>query len=451
MLQRIIIQRTFAFILSLLIISSLCAPAQNISNLKFTLANVEYKGLSLFTPGEINSIIDFKIGNSITFSDLEKALSTLHEWGYFKSAHYEYKYSGVRLSVVFTMEEISNLADCAFDNFVGFTDKELLEEIQKKIPSFKGKVPSTGAVLQNISTILENSLNRSGNTYRIKFTPFFDASSTTAPRLISFFIENNKASAICKATTEIDASELSPILEKTASKLIHTPYSKSQIKIFSKLNIAPTARNYGYWNLDISNITSEKTSFPDCPSGVTVKIFFRSGGVYSLGSIYWSGNAAVTASELDLLLGVKRGDIASQEKIEAGLIKAGSAYLKNGFLDYYFPQVQSTMDEWNRRVNYRVSIMERNQYRMGTFISSPLFNNLPFDALSKQWKLKAGDIFDELYFNEFKEQSFKPWSQTYARNLNLTLNIAKTNGIANVILSASPPSPPSFQTTPKGF
>jgi hypothetical protein len=95
--------------------------------------------------------------------------------------------------------------------------------------------------------------------------------------------------------------------------------------------------------------------------------------------------------------------------------------------------------------------MERNQYRMGKFISSPLFNNLPFDALSKQWKLKAGDIFDELYFNEFKEQSFKPWSQTYARNLNLTLNIAKTNGIANVILSASPPSPPSFQTTPKGF
>jgi outer membrane protein assembly factor BamA len=129
-------------------ILSLAVSAQDFPK-NVILAKVDYQGLNLFTPDEMTPMADLKIGRPVTLPDIENAAEQLSYLGYFKSVRFEYRYHGTQRTLTFQVEEDSRFVDCFFDNFVGFNDGELLEAIQKKLPSFKGKVPLKGNILPN--------------------------------------------------------------------------------------------------------------------------------------------------------------------------------------------------------------------------------------------------------------------------------------------------------------
>jgi outer membrane protein assembly factor BamA len=119
---------------------------------------------------------------------------------------------------------------------------------------------------------------------------------------------------------------------------------------------------------------------------------------------------------------MKSGEIAGRERIEAGLMNVSAGYLKYGFIEYRLLSASPVINEQNLNVDYRVEISEGKQYRMDRFLGSYTAGlSLPFGKLSKQWRLKAGELFDDLYFDEFKEKCFKPWRQTYAPDIELSL------------------------------
>jgi outer membrane protein assembly factor BamA len=135
-----------ALVLCLPTVFSQPTPAQEIpQNVK--LAKIEYQGLSLFTPGEINSVAGLKIGQHVTKADLDSAAKRLSYWGCFTIVQFSYRHDGTQMTVSFQLVENKIFATCIFDNFVGFKDKQLLTAIQQELPSFKGKVSFTGTML----------------------------------------------------------------------------------------------------------------------------------------------------------------------------------------------------------------------------------------------------------------------------------------------------------------
>jgi outer membrane protein assembly factor BamA len=368
--------------------------------------------------------------------------------------HYDFKYTIPNLTVVFILEEKRDLSECMFDNFIGVSDKELVEQIKKKLPSFNGKVPSSGVILQNITNILENYIKRNGDALHVQCAPFFDKNkSLSVPKAMVFSIEDDKKPPICKIAITGDDNEIAPVLESAAMKLMNTPFSRSKINDFGEVNFLKIFRNRGNWNFRIDSIESEKMSTPECPNGVFAKLYFKSGDVFTWSNVVWSGNNSIPSAELDYAFGLKTGDIASQEKIEAGFVNIRNAFFKFGFLDYY-SRLQSHTDDINRKISYRANITESRQYRMGRFMMLPPTLNLPFGKLSSEWKIKEGVVFDGAYFEEFKEKSFKPWSEKYARNTKMTIRMEKSKeGIVNLILIPETPSQqmPGFRPTPVPF
>jgi len=205
--------------------------------------------------------------------------------------------------------------------------------------------------------------------------------------------------------------------------------------------MANLMRKLGYWKFDIAGITSEKLNASDCVNGTLLKLSFRSGGQFSWGGVLWQGNESKSASELDLLLGMKNGEAAGQEKIQAGLTNVSAAYLKDGFIEYRLSSANSLVDERNLCVNYQVQITEGKQYRMDKFLSSYYLGfSLPINKLIKQWRVKTGEPFDEIYFEGFKENIFKPWRQAYSPNTELSLvrMLDKTKMTVNVAVALPP-------------
>ncbi len=66
---------------------------------------------------------------------------------------------------------------------------------------------------------------------------------------------------------------------------------------------------------------------------------------------------------------------------------------------------------------------------------------LPFDKLKHQWRLRTGDLFDGVYFDEFKEKSFKPWLETYAPNTGVQLIMSPNRNKLAVNVTLVPPPP----------
>jgi outer membrane protein insertion porin family len=426
------------FILTLIVASAMSAQELP-KNLK--LAGVEYQGLSHLTPGDITALSGLNIGQSVTASDLQNAASQLSFLGYFKSVRFEYRYQGAQLTVTYHVEEKADLVDCLFDNFVGLNENELLGVIQRKIPSFRGKAPLSGTILKTLSEILAKYLSHDGIAYQVSSTPLLGSSAE--PKSFIVFSITEPQTPVCKVTFEGDSADMIPELEAVARKLIKSPYSRSQIDVFKKLQIIPLMRRNGYWNSDIKSIASERMNTPDCVNGALAKISFSFGEKYYWGGVSWSGNAIKTTSDLDLLLGMKSGDIAGQEKIETGMIQVSSSYLKNGYADYRLVSADPILDKNSRRIDYKVQIKEGKQYRMGRFARATNADaSLPFEKLSKQWRLKTGEIFDALYLDEFIEKYFKPWLQAYAPDSRLALGAfpdkTETNSM-NVLLFLLPP------------
>ncbi len=406
------------------------AQAQEIpKNVK--LAKVEYQGLSLYTPGEVNSVAGLKIGQPVALADLEKAAGKLSRWGCFTLVQFSYRYSGTQMTVSFQVVETKNFATCVFDNFVGFKDPQLAAAIRREFPSFKGKVPLSGTFLEDIARILEKFLKQSRTEGKVISSPVHETN------YLVFSINDFKA-PICKMVFEGDNPELAATLEQAGALLLRTPYSRWQIEAFAKQTLSSYASKRGYWRFGLVDITAEKMDSPDCAGGAAATLSFNSGPQYSWAGVFWLGNVAKSNSELDGELGIKNGDVAARDAIEAGLAKVAASYFRNGYLDYRLKNPNPIIDHKNRTVGYRAEILEGGQYRMGRFLffGSP---SLPIDKLSRQWQAKPGDIFDGLYFEEFREKYFKPWLAANAPSTPLEISYSADRAQRTVNVLVRPP------------
>lgn len=126
-----------------------------------------------------------------------------------------------------------------------------------------------------------------------------------------------------------------------------------------------------------------------------------------LGQISWMGNQALSNAELSAAFGLQPGEPGSRAKIDQGLEAVRKAYARKGYVAASILEVKS-VDVPTGRTNYRFTVNEGAQYRMGTLIITGL---TPADRqqLKSKWTLATGVIFDDSYLDEFKQNTVRPF------------------------------------------
>ena len=139
---------------------------------------------------------------------------------------------------------------------------------------------------------------------------------------------------------------------------------------------------------------------------MSVTLRVDEGSPYTWDRADWTGVSAITTKELDAALGMKPGDVADVTKIETGLRQVRSAYRHLGYM-----QQRSTMtprpDDATHRLVLDVTIVEGAQFRLGELAMTGMSDE-DADALRKKWKLKAGDIYDDAYIQQFRSENGTP-------------------------------------------
>ena len=131
----------------------------------------------------------------------------------------------------------------------------------------------------------------------------------------------------------------------------------------AKLNLVSKIHNEGYRDAQILSDTVRKVS----DKHVEVDIEIYEGPKYYFGNIDWSGNAKYSDSVLNIVLGIQKGDVFSEEKLSLKLhgpsrsgADVSSLYLNDGYLTFNVDPVQTRI--YGDTIDVELRLYEGPQY-----------------------------------------------------------------------------------------
>jgi outer membrane protein assembly factor BamA len=370
------------------------APAE------FQLGAVSATGVSRYTPADVTRLSALKPGQPVRLSDLDNTVKQMSSTGLFASLKYRYTTSGNRLDVTFDIEEPPWSMPVVFDNFVWLRDEELLAAVTQNVPTFDGTLPVNAEVTSFMAGVLQHLLDERKVRGQVEFSLHNNQATGKSQYVFSV-----KGTGLGVCALRVTGASVIPESElvAAAAELTRRDYSRLYLTELANGTLRTMYQQRGYWRAEFAEPIATLGTGTDACAGVSVTLRIDEGAPYLWDRAQWRGVSAITTKELDLALGLKPGDVADVTKFETGLRQVRGAYRHLGYM-----QMRSTMtpkpDDATRRLVLDVTVDEGAQFRLGELTITGA-SDQDADALRKKWTLKAGDIYDDSFIQQFRREN----------------------------------------------
>ena len=383
------------FSISLVIIAFTVTLAQQADR---KIGKIEVEGLERLSADEVVASSGLKTGASFSVENLDAAGQRLVDSGLFAKVGYRTNTKGNLVTIVFLVEESkSSKSPVVFDNFVWFTNDELVAAIRRGVPSFDGTAPDSGKMTNAISHALQNLLKERHIDGAVEYAPW--QSLSTGSKQEHLFSVAGIPIPICRLHFPGAKNVPEEKLLRSSRQLKEADYSQKSAIAFSYFTLMPIYREAGQLRAAFAEPVPKFADGPDCTGEVELSIPVEEGPIFLWNKAEWTGNESLTPQELDTALGMKNGELANGVKIDKGLHEVSRKYGHTGRLDVSFG-MQPEFDDKASQVTFKIAVKEGPQYRMGTLTIKGLTDD-DAKSLQERWKLKSGDVFDGSYFERF--------------------------------------------------
>jgi outer membrane protein assembly factor BamA len=317
---------------------------------------------------------------------------------------YRLRTSGDQATVIFKVEEEKGMAaPVVFDNFVWFTDEELMNAIRRTVPAYDGT--ATDSAVDGITRALQQLLEERKIPGHVMYMPSANLAGGDARHVFS--VADVKI-PICAIHYPGAAAINEDELLKNSKSLMTDDYTQSFVSAFAQANLIPLYRERAHLRARFRapQARLEAGGASDCKNGVTVTVPVEEGLAYNWDKAEWGNNTALSAAELDAALGMKAGELANALKIDKGIRSVVAAYGTKGYLTARVEPVPSFEDA-NRRVTYRMEVKEGPQYRMGA-INFTGISESASNRLKGKWALASREVYDNSYVDKFLKTAITP-------------------------------------------
>lgn len=386
----------------LIILSAPAIRAQQRTRLE----RIEVVGLKRMTAQQVITLSGLQTGQAIDPAVLDAAADKLLKSGLFRRLSYRVRSSEDQSIVVFEVEESALNLPVVFENFVWFTDDEILAAIRRDVPFFNGSAPATGDTTEKIAAALQRLLASRNITGRVEFLPYVTKDSQEL-----LFTVKGARIPVCSLHFPGASAVREADLIQASREVLNADYSKKDIATFAPIKLLPLYRRRGLLRAEFQSPTVTLENSAQCPSGVSVTIPVEEGAVYSWSGSEWNGNEKLTVDELAAALGMNPDEIADGLKIEKGLKEVRRAYARRGYLA---AQVLESIEfaEGAPRVRYIFRIVEGPRYFMGNLIVNGL-TAADAEALKSKWTMGANSVFDESYIDQFRQTALREFMTAF--------------------------------------
>jgi outer membrane protein insertion porin family len=389
-------RRLAVLLILLLAVPSLCAAQQN-----FKIAKIEFEGLQRFSLDEMILKTELKPGQPFELTALDAAAQRLLDSGFFKNVAYRTKANRDQITITFVVEEASvTTSPVVFDNFIWFSDNELIAAVQRDVPSFTGMAPDNGDTVERIVKSLQRFLHEKEIEATVSYMASQDSMTSVSQEHVFSVI--GIPMPICTLHFPGAKNISEATLIESSKSLIGTDYSNKFASLHSTNNLFPLYREVGQWKAAFSPPVARPEAIATCKSGVDLTIGVDEGLIYKWNKAEWSGIKALTAAELETVLDMSPGKAANGLKIDKAQKEIPKAYGRKGYLQVQMRAVPE-FDDSNQTVSLKVDIREGPQFKMGRLIVRG-FPDSVSKLISEKWGLKAGDVYDSGYIEQFSRK-----------------------------------------------
>ena len=365
------------------------------AKLSYKLLAIKVKGQNRLTEDQIVAASGLKLGQFAGEGDFKEAIQKLGETGLFTDLTYSYEYSSAGCRVELQLTENEKLVPIVFDNFVWFSDEELLNLLRARVGLFDGRLPAGG----NLSDQVADALNAILSERKISGkAEYLRAAALDGP--IDSYIYKVNFRAIVVRNMEFPGAAPAevPALQAVAKQLAGQDYLRSKMRAQEKLNFLPVFLARGYLKASFSDAQA-KVAEDGAQTLVDVSFPVAPGHQYRLTGIGWMGNTVFPDGQLEALIHLKNGEPANAVQLGDDLDEVHKLYGTKGYL---FAHADPTpeLDDAQSTVHYQLSLTEGNLYRMGEL----QIDGLDADSAKKmaaQWQMKKGDAYDQSYLQRF--------------------------------------------------
>jgi outer membrane protein assembly factor BamA len=391
-----------AFVVAALALSS-CALAARAQQQqppagKMRLVKIEVAGLQGLKEEQIVAASGLKLGQTFSVEDFDAAAQKLLSSGLVTGVSYKLRERAGEASLTFEVTEAARRGNSpvVFDNFPWFSPEEIAAAVRRDVPAFDGTAPDSSAIIESIKRALERLLAERKIAGQVEYLPSTNVAGGGRKHV---FTVSGARLRVCAVSFPGASGIPEKELIATAKALLANDYSQEYASNFADVALRELYYERGYLRFAFDTPRATVGGEGACADGVTVAVPVREGVAYNWAGAEWSGNSVLTSAELDAALGMKPGELASGPRIGKALREVARAYGHKGYLNSALKPAQE-FDDAGRRVTYRFAVREGEQYRMGELKITGLAE-ADAEKLRARWALRPGEVFDEIYYEDF--------------------------------------------------
>ncbi len=335
---------------------------------EYELGGITISGIRYLDEGVLITLTGLNIGErfKIPGDKIATAIENLWKQGLLSDIKVTAtKINGDRIFLNFELSERPRLSKFAFSGI----SKNEADKLRDKLQLVKGKV-----ITENLIQITKNQVK---DYYVEKGFLFVETTITTEKdtiggpnqELMRISVSNKKRVKINKVTfhgnTQFESKKLRRKMKGSKEKGWYKIFSSSKFseEAFEKdkEKVVATYASKGFRDVSISKDSVYKFS----DRTVNIDVWIDEGPKYYFRNITWIGNTKYPTSQLDQMLGIKKGDIFSQSKLDEGLFISQSSrdisslYMDDGYLFFQVTPVEILVE--NDSIDIEMRIYEGRQ------------------------------------------------------------------------------------------
>jgi len=372
----------------------------------YKLLEIKVTGTERYTGKDILPAIGLQIGQNVGEGDFKEAVRRLGETGLFTSVAYSFTFSSSGTKLEFQLQDLDEkkMVPVHFENFVWFSDAELSQQLAKRVPLFKGKLPVAGGLIDQVTEALQAMLDEKQIPGRVDYL----REAPTEGADVTGFAYRVPDLAIRIHDVEFRGAspEFVPLLTAAAQKMIGADYVQSSLGVIANVDLLPVYLQRGYLKASFGPSDARVLSAPakrsdDKDTQVDVVAVFPvdAGKLYSVSDVAWTGNTAFPSAQLQPLIHLSPGQPSDAVRLTRDLESVTRLYHVQGYMAARI-NPSPKFDDEKSTVHYDLVVSEGDRFKMGELDIAGLDSQLKA-RLEEAWALREGEPYNADYPRKF--------------------------------------------------
>ena len=408
------------------------------------LIGVKVTGSKRFAEQDIVAATGLQLGTPVNEDDFKRAARRLGDTGVFTDITYSYSYSSAGTKLEFHVVDADKFVPVRFEDFVWFSDADLLHRIKEHAPLFDGELPLSGRLPEEVSDVLQAMLVEKSIPGHVEYERVGKSDGPVEAilyRVADVLIQIRDVEFVGAGEAEL------PALTAASKRVFEREYSRTVLRSLIEKQLLPVYYSRGYLKASFGDPQPEVVKQPSASNDqgprnltiVDVSFPVTPGQQYKLKSLQWSGNEAIPTDTLAKMVRLEPGQAANMVRLGDSLSEVQKLYGSKGFVTASITP-QPSFDETAGSVAITLEVKEGPVFHMGDLEFRGLDNGLTA-KLRNTWKIRPGEVYNSTYLSEYlpAAQRLLPPTLDWEVSPHVTANVKDKTVDVDLIYSAKAP------------